>query len=383
MAKADAFEGMLTERGVAELQHPIYGTVKVVPTGDIEREDDPVSRLGESTVAITFTETITGKESGDLIEVAADDIDKKLNEFADAAVIDFADALNTEDITTQMSLVSALKKKEKTIIKEIDPIASADKKNYPDWITTGKEITEYTTNLYKTDAGETGKTESYYTKAHNIGRYMLRLMTMPSTPAVSLAEKINGYASLKNNIINQYKNNPFGVEKQKTAYASASLAITGACAAVASGSALTIAEIAAAKNQNSNTAGITSRENAIEAVEKIINFYEAAKEFQDEKIENINKENSETKFIDTDSAAHFSLAELVYESIQLILNASFALPMQKTITLDRDRQVIELCAELYGSTDPLDTFIMQNNLNINEIELLPMGKKVKYYVKSA
>jgi hypothetical protein len=55
--------------------------------------------------------------------------------------------------------------------------------------------------------------------------------------------------------------------------------------------------------------------------------------------------------------------------------------MQKTITLDRDRQVIELCAELYGTTDYLDDFITSNNFNADEIELLPMGKKVSYYVK--
>jgi hypothetical protein len=57
--------------------------------------------------------------------------------------------------------------------------------------------------------------------------------------------------------------------------------------------------------------------------------------------------------------------------------------MQKTITLDRDRQVIELCAELYGTTDYVDDFIIENNFNIDEIELLPMGKKVSYYVKGA
>ena len=65
------------------------------------------------------------------------------------------------------------------------------------------------------------------------------------------------------------------------------------------------------------------------------------------------------------------------------MNASFALPMQRTFTLDRDRQVIELCAELYGTVDCLDDFIIVNNFNIDEIELLPMGTKVSYYVQSA
>jgi len=91
MEKADAFEAMLIERGVAELQHPTYGTIKVVPTGDIEREDDPVNRLGESTVTITFTETIVDEETGELTEVAAQEISEDLEKFTEAAATGFAD----------------------------------------------------------------------------------------------------------------------------------------------------------------------------------------------------------------------------------------------------------------------------------------------------
>ena len=126
----------------------------------------------------------------------------------------------------------------------------------------------------------------------------------------------------------------------------------------------------------SRSAGTASREEAVEAANMIAAFMETAAAFQDSKI-------AQNAFVDTDTVATLSLNELVYTSIQLILNTSFALPMQKTITLDRDRQVIELCAELYGSTNYLDDFIIENNLNVDEIELLPMGKKVSYYVKSA
>jgi prophage DNA circulation protein len=52
MQKVDDFEDILKERCIAELQHPTYGTIKVVPTSDIEREDDPVNRYGESVVTI-------------------------------------------------------------------------------------------------------------------------------------------------------------------------------------------------------------------------------------------------------------------------------------------------------------------------------------------
>jgi uncharacterized membrane protein YgcG len=420
MEKADQFEAMLIETGVAELQHPTYGTIKVVPTGDIEREDDPVNKLGESTVTITFTETITDEEEDELTEVAADAIDEKHEEFTEAAVADFAEAVVTEDITTQMEVTPALEAQTQSIVDNLQPLAMADKKTFADWLASAKELKDNIKNLYSKAQNIAAKAESIYTKALNIGRLTLRLMKLPSTLAVSLAEKIKGYANLTANLINQYKNDPFGGEKIKAAYATASLALTGACAAIASGSALTIAEVAAmtgatstgisggagAKQGSSSgaetgggtssgggtetggntasggaaasnkSAGTASREEAVEAANQIAVFFETITEFQDEKI-------AQDVFVDAAPAAHIALAELVYSSIQLVLNAAFALPMQKTITLDRDRQVIELCAELYGTTDYLDNFIIENNFNIDEIELLPMGKKVSYYVKGA
>jgi hypothetical protein len=90
-------------------------------------------------------------------------------------------------------------------------------------------------------------------------------------------------------------------------------------------------------------------------------------------------------FVDSDPEAYLALTRVARMSVRLILHVSFALPMQRTITLDRDRQAIELCAELYGSVENgvIDRFIRQNNLNIDEIGLLPMGKKVSYYVQNA
>jgi len=405
---------MLIERGVGELQHPTYGTIKVVPTGDIEREDDPVNRLGESTVTITFTETIVDEETDDLTEIAADAIDAALGDFNEAAVADFAAALVTDDITTQMQIVSALNTQTQSMIDNLQPIATADKKKAANWLTASKEIKNAINNLYNKGLGYVKKGEGYvnavlgyaeiaetiYNRALDIGRLSLYIMQLPANISISISEKIKGYSNLTANLINQYKNDPFGIEKMKTAYATAALAITGACASIASGSALTIAETAAMTGATPSAsvaasvnaaapaanirAGTASREEAVEVANQVLSFLETTTDFQDEKIENLNAENKEINaaFVDAAPVAHLALIELVHMSAQLILNASFALPMQKTITLDRDRQVVELCAELYGTTDFLDDFIIQNNFNIDEIELLPMGKKVSYYVKS-
>jgi hypothetical protein len=122
--------------------------------------------------------------------------------------------------------------------------------------------------------------------------------------------------------------------------------------------------------------GTTSREEATEAASRLAELLENISAFADTK-------TAQNAFIDSNATAYLALQELVFQSIQLIMNVSFALPMQRTFSLGRDRQIVELCAELYGSTDYLDDFILENNFSADEIELLPMGTKVSYYVQSA
>jgi hypothetical protein len=405
---------MLIERGVAELQHPIYGTIKVKPVGHIEREDDPVKKLGESTVTITFTETIVSETTAELNEVAADAIDEKYEEFSEAAAEDFASALVTDNISEQKDITTALETQTQLIVDNLKPIAMADKDGLSEWWASVLELKSSILNVYsraKTIGGRVKNiTESSYPFLLNIARLSLRIIRWPSTISVSLSEKIKGYATLTADLINQYKNDPFGIEKMHAAYAAATLALTGAVISISSGAAISVAETAALTGVLSNSvaraniaaagstsggggtgasgtgstsgpvtnvsAGTTSREDAVKVSDEIVKLFEDVITFQDTKI-------GQNTFIDASPQAHIAFSEVVHDSIQLIQNVSFSLPMQKIITLNRDRQVIELCAELYGTTDYLDEFIIENNFNINEIELLPMGKKVSYYVKNA
>jgi prophage DNA circulation protein len=173
-AKADEFEAMLIERGVAELQHPVYGTIKVKPVGHIEREDDPVNKLGESTVSITLTETLTGEAVAELNEVAA---------------ADFAAAIEDADMAEQMDITTALETQTQSITESMEPLASSDKKGFAEWLASAKELKDTIKNLYSKAKGIAGKAEGVYAKVLNIGRLTLRLMKLPSDIAISLAEK--------------------------------------------------------------------------------------------------------------------------------------------------------------------------------------------------
>ena len=74
------------------------------------------------------------------------------------------------------------------------------------------------------------------------------------------------------------------------------------------------------------------------------------------------------------------MRDVVSNSIQHIIDSSFSLPNRKSIILGEDRQIVELVYELYGNLNRLDEFIVDNNLNYNEIEVIPMGREVAYYV---
>ena len=54
---AAAFEATLLEPGTGKLEHPIYGTVDVVPFGEITRRDDLKTSANQAIIELTFWET--------------------------------------------------------------------------------------------------------------------------------------------------------------------------------------------------------------------------------------------------------------------------------------------------------------------------------------
>jgi hypothetical protein len=390
--KADEFEAALLEKDIAELQHPVYGIIKVIPTGNISRSNDLISSINESHVTITFTETITD-DPVKLEAVTADELINDFDEFMEAAAADFAENLSIDNISEQLLLQSILETQSDLLNENLGGIAS----NSPNFLTAIKELKNNIKSIMK-------KREDLTVKALNVARLALHIMKMPSRLIININEKIKGYSLFKAQIASQFKNDPFGINNIKNTFLSTRLFLTGAAASFASGMALSIATNAANSRQEAsgggasaenagagrtaggaNTgsgaritgggSGVLSRESAVEVALQLKEYFNTIQEFEDEKIEKNN-------FIDANANTYLLLNQLVYNSINLILNVSFSLPMRRTIKLETDRNFIELCAELYGSVDNyfLDKLIIENNLNIDDLEIIPMGREVSYYV---
>jgi len=366
MEQADSFEALLFERGVGELQHPVYGIHKVVPHGKIKRVDDLLSGLNESVVEVTFVKIITDDVIPKLETVAAAEIEEKYEAFSDAACEDFARGVSAGTIDDELREKSVLNTQTEQIKSTMEPLISSRAGSYGDFLTTVAELKNAVNTMFD-------KSSSAVNKGLNTARFTLNLMRYPSRVVINVSEKIKGYSALIATLINQFKHDPFGTRNIANAIITARLSLSAAAASLASGVALQIAEGAAQKDK---AAIQISREEAVYAAEAIINLFELIKNFDDIKV----KSNT---FVDVNNETAFLLSDIVYKSAALIINSSFALPMRRTIVLDRDRQLIELSVELYGSVDYMDELIFENKLTADEIILLPMGKEITYYVKSA
>ena len=100
--EADQFEAALLERGTGRLEHPIYGTVDVVPFGTITRRDDLKTAANQAVVEVTFWETI-----GLIYPAAQTDpasaVLSAVDEYNDAAAAEFEEVTSLDSAVEQAS----------------------------------------------------------------------------------------------------------------------------------------------------------------------------------------------------------------------------------------------------------------------------------------
>ena len=382
---ADDFEIALHERDVAELQHPVYGIRKVIPTGNISRDNDLIERINESVVIITFTETLPSDPL--ILEVVtANELILTFDEFEDAAVYEFAENIVVENISEQLEIQSSLNTQADILNDTVLNLLPDD----PELAVTMNELKSsidimFTSSPEIDSIGSSLASEgNTFVNRLNTARLALSAMRQPGRMIINVLEKMRGYTMLIMQIQNQFRNDPFGINNIRNAFASTRLVLSGAVASIATGSALSIAENAINNRQEANirsggtfstVEGIMSREAAVAIAIQLNDLLSTIQNYEDSKVEKNN-------FIDSNATAYYNLIKVVYNSINLIFKVALSLPMKKIIKLDRDRNIIELSAEIYGSVDNffLDKLIVENHLNIDDMEVIPMGREVSYYV---
>jgi len=345
--EALSFETELREKGIGRLEHPIYGTINVMPVGAITRSDRLKTAANQAFVEVTLWETIWEIYAGSITDLL-DDILKGIDFYNEAA----SGQLNTEAIVDKVTESASFKNFYGSIVssttKGLGGIASTDSAVSTNFNAVSKSMQSDLSSEQEPDV-------------ETLGNQTAILVQLPAkTKSIELSVKSEAYNTLFNNLtkpqnINQeilYNNRVSNEFHSRDIYAG--MYISGIFTSVL------------------NT-GVKIRSETIDAADNLIQMLTVWTNWRDDNYDALNKDDT--------GNAYRQLQELVSLTLGYLIELSFSLQTERRIVLTRARSMIDLVGELYGTIDDkLDFFIQTNNLTGSEILELPRGKEIVYFV---
>lgn len=333
--QATAFEAALKLPGIGKLEHPRYGTVNVVPLGEMRRLDGLVTDANQVIIEVTFWDTV-GTAYPTAERDPASDVAEALAAYNAAAAQEFEDRLDL----SKPGALSAFSARYQALLD----IARGG-------LESAASVTEESQRLF--DAVYTSINQGLNTLAGDpltLAAQTLILVEAPARAAATFSARLDAYASLSQQLR--------GVDTtDANELASSDLYVTASTAATA-GAAL--------------TSTFETRKQAITAAESLLLELETVTNWRDTQFD--------TLVLTDIGEAYRTLQDAVALAAGFLVQASFSLALEKRIVLTRNRTIVDLVAELYGEVDErLDFFIETNGLAWGELLELPAGREIVYY----
>ena len=343
--EADAFEAGLLERGAGKLEHPIYGSINVVPFGSIKRRDDLKTAANQAVVEVTFWETV-GLIYPSSQQDPASAVLAAVGGYNEAGAAQFEGGVSLGTAAERanfkgdyQALIGGAKSGLQTVADATDAVREQFNA-INDSINQGIDvlISQPLTLAFQTT----------------------QLIQAPARAAENISARLSAYRNLAASIISgdgagvEPDADSTGVNRFLARELYASGYVTGSVVSVVN-------------NQ------FETKTEALEAAEAVLNQFQDVADWRDANYDNIAE-------IDT-GEAYQKLQEAVALTAGFLVEISFTLKQERRIVLDRARTIVDLAAELYGSVDDqLDFLINSNRLTGSEILEIPRGREIVYYV---
>ena len=338
--EASAFEAALQERGTGTLEHPLYGTVNVVPFGTVTQRDDLKTAANQAIVEVTFWETIGLIYPASQSDPASDVL-SAVDEYNVAASAEFEGVTNLDNAVDQSSFKNSYTLLLNNVKSGLDTVAD-----------TQKDVQKEFNAIY--DSINQG-IDVLVSQPLTIAFQTVLLIQSPARALTNITARLDAYKDLAEALLTGNGANVSNSNEFHTNDLYASTYVTGSIVSVV------------------NTQFITKAE-AIEAAELILEQFADVVEWRDNNFESLEE-------IDTGSA-YQQLQEAVAVTAGFLVQISFTLKQERRLILDRNRTIIDLVAELYQCCvdERIDFFITSNDLTGSEILELPRGREIVYYL---
>lgn len=343
--QADAFEDALSETGRGKLEHPLYGTVDVVPFGTVTRNDNLKSAANQSIVEVTFWETIPLIYPIPQLDPATEVLND-VRGLADAIGVNVADKLDIfspEAIERFKSKTLALVGGVQSVIGKATEIK--------DQVTA--KVSEITTRINNIVTATTDTADSVRESITSAMSDVMDLMALPSTIQTSIKSKINDYREMISDIIS-----PLFSNDSETDFLSSEAIVES----IVGGLIVNVVE----SEFDTQGSALESAEDLLEILDEVTTWTENTSDV--------------VGLVDT-GESYQRLQESVALTAGYLVEISFTLKKERRVVLTRARSIIDLAAELYGQVDEiLDFFITSNDFSGSELLEIPRGREVLYYV---
>ena len=343
--EAKFFERLLLERGVGRLEHPVYGTIDVVPFGTITQRDELKTAANQAIIEVTFWETIGLIYPASQADPASNVL-SAVDEYNDAAASEF-------DLDTDLD--SAVE--QSTFKNSYQALLSGAKSGLQSIAETQADVEKQFNAI--NDSINNG-IDVLISQPLTLASQTMQFLQAPGRALTNIRARLDGYRDLANSLISgddsvaspgtdSRNSNDFHT---KDLYASTY--VTGSIISVVNNK-------------------FETKTEALEAAEFILDQFTDVLTWRDDNFESLDQ-------IDIGSA-YQQLQEAVALTAGFLVEISFNLKQERRIILDRPRVLIDLVAELYGTVDnQIDFFINSNQLSGSEILDLPAGREIVYYV---
>lgn len=332
-----AFEALLIERGIGKLEHPAYGTIDVVPLGSITRRDDLKTGANQGVLEFTLFSTnglIFPDASADPSSAVLNSVEKSNEESAQT----FSDGITGASEVSKAELKNEYSNMLGKASAQLSPLVAIN-----------NDIkTQFNAILGSIESGIGGITSDPLA----IAKQTIALVQLPSQLLGMLKAKQTKYENLINSILSSARSLNLNIFRSKDLYASSYIS----------------ANILSTVSGN-----FTNKTEALKAADSILTIMSEYVEWRDNEFQSLDQVDTGESYQQLQSAVALVAGYLV--------EISFTLKQEYHIILERDRTIIDLCAELYGEIDTqLDFLINSNDLSGSEILELPKGREIVYYI---
>jgi hypothetical protein len=387
--KAAVFLAALKEEGPGTLEHPLYGVQQVDILGRVKRSDRLVTAGGQAVFELIFYKTIT-----DLFPEAQEELQQTA-----------ADALDAFGLESAEQFASAL-----------DLNSGAEEKGFLD--TVNDLLDKAEDGLGKIAAVQDVIQGEFDAIADSIKRGIDVLVGQPlalafqtkqliNSPAQALADiraQLDAYGGLAEDIFGgaDAVSEPGGVGGRGPGASAGGIGSTkgGGTAGAGNDSQspnrfhtrdLFASSYMAGAARSALSNEPTTKQEAIETASTLLEQLSSLVEWQDDNYNSLSGGNlpeaDQSEFIVNEAAidngaAFQELQQAVTRTVGFLITQSLQLRQEVEVTLDRERALMELVADLY-QTEPdgeLDFFIESNALTADEVILIPKGRRIVFFL---